>query len=468
MKTLLGGWLFCVALLGGTMPSARAAEGDWDAGFGHAGAIAYGKDDFTGYWSGPLVQADGKFIVCGRGLSDDGTIAPIHVWRFNADGAADLGYGKAGRVELSHPMGCEHMLLQPDGKLLIATYASVGDVFPVTDGETRILRLNATGSPDVSFAGNGVKHVDLVPGDLEGPMSLALAADGIVLLSTAAYPRLALVRLLADGSEDRAFGEQSRVTFDVLPEREGTCCALVDAHGRMLVVSNAKTETVGRTAIAVMRMNRNGEPDASFGRAGRVTIDIPGYSASAATALLQDDGRLLIAGSATSHYAWNTPYANDQTLALRLLDDGTLDGSFGDRGIRRAAVEQVDDGNALINGGVQLPDRSFLFAGAVVGNVAASGLLMKLDANGNPVDAFGPGGMRIFDTPPDRASARIEGFQGIALHGSDYLIVGQIREQNRYAGLVARLDGASPLHPPRSTRPLPPILQYPRIRASHP
>lgn len=468
MKPLLGGWLFCTAMLVATTPSAPAAEGDWDAGFGHAGALSFGRDDFPGTWSGPLVQADGKIIVCGRGLTEDGALALMHVWRFNADGSADLGYGKAGRVALSHPMDCSHMRLQPDGKLLIATYAGVGDVFPITDSETRILRLNASGSPDVSFADGGVKHVDLVPGDLEGPVSLAVGADGIVLLSTAAYPRLALVRLLLDGSDDRSFGDQGRVTFDVLPEREGPCCVLVDDAGRMLVVSNVKTETAGRTAIAVLRMDRSGRPDARFGQAGRVTIDLPGYGAAAMTALLQHDGRLLIAGMATTHYAWNTPDANDETFAVRLLDDGAPDGTFGDRGIRRAAIASAGDGNAMLNAAVQLPDGRLLFAGTVLGSTSTWGLLMKLDPHGNPIEDLGPAGTRIFDALPDRASARIEYFQGIALHGSDYLIVGQIKEQSRYAGLIARVNGASPLFPPRSTRPQPPILQFPRVRASHP
>ena len=67
------------------------------------------------------------------------------------------------------------MVAQPDGKLVIVGSTSAGG------GDFAIVRLNADGTPDTSFSGDGKQTVDF--GGADGAAAVALAPDGKIVVA---------------------------------------------------------------------------------------------------------------------------------------------------------------------------------------------------------------------------------------------------------------------------------------------
>jgi uncharacterized delta-60 repeat protein len=102
----------------------------------------------------------------------------------------------------------------------------------------------------------------------------------------------------------------------------------------------------------------DGRGDPAFGTGGKVTIPA-GNSGSANALVLQADGKLVVAGSATvGDSSPDTPPKRDLLLA-RLSPDGHLDATFGSGGLLTTTVESNSTAFALI----QQPDGKLVVAG---------------------------------------------------------------------------------------------------------
>ncbi|HCN79114.1 MAG TPA: hypothetical protein DIT13_18265 [Verrucomicrobiales bacterium] len=142
-----------------------------------------------------------------------------------------------------------------------------------------------------------------------------------------------LARFNADGSLDTSFNTGTGAGSSVI-------CLTVQADGKILVGGNFTTFN-GATATRIVRLNSNGSTDSSFSAA------FSGGVGTVTGIVTQPDGRLIVVGNYTS--------ANGQARnrIVRLLPDGTLDGSFNpgtgaDDNIRNAVVQA--DGRIVIAG----------------------------------------------------------------------------------------------------------------------
>ena len=123
------------------------ADGNPDTGFGDNGVLYFDPALGLNYRSSMTVQADGKIIVAGQSADDNA----FNVLRLNADGSFDTTFSGDGKLTIEVPQGvssyAHSVAVQPDGKILIA-----GEV---------ITRLNADGSLDTTFGSqDGKYHVD--------------------------------------------------------------------------------------------------------------------------------------------------------------------------------------------------------------------------------------------------------------------------------------------------------------------
>ena len=183
------------------------------------------------------------------------------------------------------------------------------------------------------------------------------------------------------GALDRSFGQGGRVTtpFDAFVWNSmlaGT--GLIQPDGKLVAVGvGAGTElALNPPSFLVARYNPNGAPDSSFGTAGIVTTNLHG-SVYGATAALQSDGKIVVAGTLGSG-----------VVIVRYNQDGSLDSSFGAGGTvtlsccTRAVVAIQPDGKVVLASTSSLarlnPDGSldssfgnegFATAGAVVNAV---------------------------------------------------------------------------------------------------
>jgi uncharacterized delta-60 repeat protein len=222
------------------------------------------------------IQADGKIVVAGEGLDGTGPSATVAfvVARFTPNGVFDPSFGSAGTVLTHAGLGgaqVSGMALQPDGKIVVGGHVTVARNGGVIDGA--VLRYNADGSLDSSFAGTGV--VAPAIGDNSDFTGLALQADGRIVLA-------------------------------------------------------GSTMIGTRHDILVVRFGTNGVPDASFGTDGIVTTQITPGSAVGQDVALQPDGLIVVAG-----YAYNGPIG--VIAMVRYAVDGRVDTTFGTAGIARAS-----------------------------------------------------------------------------------------------------------------------------------
>jgi uncharacterized delta-60 repeat protein len=210
------------------------------------------------------------------------------------------------------------------------------------------------GALDAGFASGGVltQTFGSALGDQFGS-DAALQADGKIVVLTNG-PVSYLSRYLPGGELDVGFGDGGVVALPSAGGSEYFAIAL-DAAGRIIVVASetgplweAPDHSIG-TRIeqgVVYRYLPDGEPDASFGSSGKVSISVPppsGYTPGsgitfATEAVIAADGSITVAGPANAICGWESGeishiYFEYGTFAARLDEDGSLDQQFGQAGI---------------------------------------------------------------------------------------------------------------------------------------
>jgi uncharacterized delta-60 repeat protein len=210
-----------------------------------------------------------------------------------AGSMAQDGYGSGVLVQA--------IAVQPDGRIIIG-----GDFVGVNRmPRANVARLLADGVTDPSFDSSWGADADV--------SDLAVQSDGRILLAggftrVQGVARLGLARLHGDGSVDAGFAPQIGVRgyygaeFNVLWQPDGR-----------ILLRGAFTNVNGVPRPGLARLHADGSLDASFAPDGIVG----GEGRYMSLMALQNDGRLLVAGS----------FGSNQTL-LRLSADGSLDPTF--------------------------------------------------------------------------------------------------------------------------------------------
>lgn len=315
-------------ILGSSTLGRLNRNGKRDPTFGKKGSTSTGIP--VGYsgsgGSDVVVQPDGLSLVLGYVDKDDGT-ASLTVARHLTDGKLDPSFGSGGRatVALEGTGGLDdfapgpRIALQGDGRIVIAGTMA---------GTIQVARLTPAGVPDPSLGGDGTVSVGLGPSDVFD--DIAVGADGKIFVSGSAKPAggvdadLAVARLNADGTPDPGFSADGVQTADFGGEDSGAG-VVAQPDGRVVIAGTARVSCHGSTCVkefALARFDTAGEPDPSFGSAGKVTAKGPDGIGSYAEALeLQPDGKLVVAGG-----------ENDFLLA-RFNPDGSADETFGEHGL---------------------------------------------------------------------------------------------------------------------------------------
>lgn len=185
---------------------------------------------------------------------------------------------------------------------------------------------------DPTFGRNGV--VRLAFGGNDQPAGVAVQSDGKIVVATTAFSSasrwtFAVARYRRDGRPDSSFGRAGRVLVDHGAATNGTATAIaVEPDGKILVGGRSREqEPPYRSDLALVRLNRDGSLDSGFGQGGRVVTDV-GASATINALALQSDGKVVVAGSR----------ANDDRLdgvdilVARYSTDGSLDPTFDEDG----------------------------------------------------------------------------------------------------------------------------------------
>ena len=155
---------------------------------------------------------------------------------------------------------------------------------------------------------------------------------------------------------------------------------------------------------SLFRLNQNGQFDSTFGLGGIVVSEISLRPDGVRSAVLQPDGKILVAGYM---YAFINSQHSDFALS-RYLPNGIIDSSFSQDGITLTDFMGLQDDAYSVK---MQPDGKIIVAGfAVNGNVSDAGdiALVRFMPDGTQDDSFGISGKVISGHPgKDRASCML-------------------------------------------------------------
>jgi len=358
-------------LVGGTTSVASSASsnqvalaallpnGHPDLNFGDLGRMELQLVPAGGYGAiGDVAStADGRIALI-TGFHDDAANPDstlVAISRLNSDGTPDTSFNVDGNRIMSAVQllpgatisaGVRILPLE-NGKLLGLGGAANFDAnaFEVCSGP---IRVNSNGSLDTGFA-NGTGHACYTTAATTQPVfqafDMRVQPDGGILLAGAGNQAgspsnvdMAVLRLLADGSIDTAFGHDgwAFVAFDEGGSMLDVAQAMsIDSAGRILLAGYS--QNASSTDWAVTRLLANGQLDTTFGAQGRVDIpfDIGGSNNDAANGIVVlPEGRILVSGRVDVGSLRTPARTFDSNFAavVMLRVDGSLAMDFGNAG----------------------------------------------------------------------------------------------------------------------------------------
>ncbi|MBY0279103.1 hypothetical protein K2Z84_27535 [Candidatus Binatia bacterium] len=288
-------------------------DGTLDPEFGEGGVVStsFGTRDARAA-AVALQPDDGAVVVAG--WSRNTANRDLAVVRYGASGALDPTFGKGGKAIFAVGLNNDEVTavaVQPDGRIVLAGYASDGSTFDFLAG-----RLTPTGAADPTFNGGGFRRVSTSEG-VEQANALLLASDGGIVLAgqskVSGTLRFALARVDGAGALDPSFGNGGVVTTPIGELAEGK--ALVPlSRGRLLVAGRARMPG-GKLQFAAARYLASGALDTTFGTGGHVLVQLGNRNDEGYAAAVDDGGAILLAGTA------RTGGDADFGLARLLIDD---------------------------------------------------------------------------------------------------------------------------------------------------
>ncbi len=312
---------FSLLLLTMAIPALSSAQESLDPNFGNNGQLTTDFSIYDDEAYAIAVQSDGKILVAGQ--SENGADTDIALARYHADGTLDTDFNTNGQVTVAVGSGNDRGLaltVQEDGKILVAGTTDNGN-----DMDIAVVRLTADGLPDMDF-------------DQDGQISIPL------------------------------------------PDTNDTTHAIfLQKDGKIVLAGNS--EGSDATHLFLARLNSNGSPDTTFNNTGIVT-DTNKNDSAAYAAVLQDDGRILLAGSGKSD-------GEKQAALFSFQSNGQIDQEFGDQGIGLLGSENT---NSVFYDLALIEDGNILAAGAIQEESYRSILLARFSSAGIVDQDFNAGG----------------------------------------------------------------------------
>ena len=283
---------------------------------------------FNGNTNSFVLLPTGKILCAGNFTTYNGT--PVNrICRLNADGTLDATFVGSVNGEIN----CMQVL--SNGQILIS-----GSFTSYNPG---IARLNADGSPDLTFNMSG-GFTGINNGRIQ---AFAVQSDGkIVVVGGLAFTAYngttvnAIARLNADGSLDAAFNSGPTSGFDA-PSFNGAVS--VQPDGKILVGGDFTTYKNVAVPRGLIRLNSDGTRDNSFNTSG---IGVNSGGSVTAPIIVQPDASILICGN-FSQYGFLP-----RNCLARLNPDGTADNTFNPAGpnVPGVTLSRLADGRLLVSG----------------------------------------------------------------------------------------------------------------------
>ncbi|MEH2403919.1 DUF4347 domain-containing protein, partial [Nostoc sp.] len=291
--------------------------------------------------------------------------------RYNSDGSLDTTFSSDGKVTTSFGLLTtdigHSVAIQADGKIIVAG----------TDGnDFALARYNTNGSLDTTFSSDGKVTTDLGFIAVDIGYTTAVQADGKILVAGVSNGDFALVRYNSDGSLDTTFSSDGKVTTDFgLLTIDSIYSLVVQADGKILVAGQSNGD------FALARYNSDGSLDTSFSSDGKVTTDFGLLPNEIVYSLaVQPDGKILAAGVSNNDFAL-VRYNSDGSIDTTFDNDGKVSTDLGLLTVDIAyGLVQQPDGKIIVAG---TDGTDFAVVRYLVDEIPTNLLLSQLNVNEN-------------------------------------------------------------------------------------
>lgn len=280
----------------------------------------------------------------------------------------------------------------------------------------------AAGELDMAFGNQGRVTTDFF-GQSDIAFAVASQSDRKIVVgglcgSIGFGTHFALARYNADGTLDEQFGLHGQVVTSVgLFDRINAVA--IQPDGKIVAVGVARVQSSPeKYGFAVVRYDRDGGLDRTFGVGGIVITDFGGLQEAANAIAIQPDGGIVVAG-------YNARFiASERQFAIaRYLPDGRLDPEFG---IDGKVITAIGDAISTINSLAIQPNGRIVAVGSAY-HIGGDMGLARYKRDGRLDPSFGAGGVVVLDLfkGADTANAVvIQGDGRITVGGTTARIIG--------------------------------------------
>jgi uncharacterized delta-60 repeat protein len=314
-------------------------------------------------------EPEPRFVLVGT-LHDPCSVNGLNVpdkWmvvRYLPDGSLDPSFGSGGIVTTSFAASASanDVVIDAANRIVVvggAPPSKRGDLLPV------VARYLANGSPDEWFGTGGKVFVPYEAGWSGSAGSVALQADGKILVSasetTTNWSSSRVIRLLDNGSLDQTFAGSGQYRLPTLGCGAAVTTQVVGTEEYILVsgyIDNRLPMMGYDRAGALWRLTSAGVLDEDFGTSGVVSMKVNGDNTSFSGVAIDAANRLVLTVGVDPY-----PDAGPvQKLLTRFTTSGALDPSFGVGGMAQlsevgGAVVIQADGKILVRGSIDIdPD----------------------------------------------------------------------------------------------------------------
>jgi uncharacterized delta-60 repeat protein len=287
--------------------------------------------------------------------------------------------------------------------ILVLTITILG---PLAIGLNRVEA--ADGNLDLSFGTNGKVTTDFLNNGDFG-RALAIQNDGKIIVVGETYKDkgdFGLVRYDRTGNLDASFGSGGKVITDFSNQHESPFGVAVQTDGKIIVAGSTQGDNFFSADFALARYDSLGNLDPSFGVGGKVTTDFFGEADFARAVALQNDGKIVVSGISSQSSAEGANFA-----LARYNGNGSLDTSFGVGG--KVSTDFSSSGDNAYAMALQ-SDGKIILGGQSNLNFA----LARYQNNGSLDSGFGLGGKVTTDFLPGFGNVT-----AIALYGDGRIAV---------------------------------------------
>lgn len=232
------------------------------------------------------VDSHNRIIVSGSSYSTPSGTEKMTVWRYDQNGQLDQSFGNGGIVVVNEDSGCPHhcighsLAIDQYGRIVVAGTTSQ-NAQPPFDFDIAVWRFSEDGSPDSDFVdeingyqGYVIYNSNLGGDGFDGANSVVVDHYSRILVSgtirNTANKDMAIIRYNKNGSYDSTFGNNGVVINDGAINGEDSVALgiTLDYDSRILV-----TGWSGYQYMTVWKFNSNGSLDSTFNNSGLFLFD---------------------------------------------------------------------------------------------------------------------------------------------------------------------------------------------------